>query len=828
MKALQEYDRKRDFKKTSEPVGKVAKKKKKVLSFVVQEHHASHLHYDFRLELDGVLKSWAVPKGPSPDPKEKRLAMQVEDHPLAYGKFAGMIPEGEYGGGEVLLWDHGSWEPNGEPHAGLKKGHLDFILKGARMKGRWTLIRTGKSASKPMWLLFKRSDEFAGKDKLFHALKDYGSKKEAPEDTKKKLKPITRLTKMEKNSKIKKNAVKKKLDFVDPQLSHLVDAPPTGDEWVHEIKFDGYRIQALIENGNVRLLTRSGLDWTDRYTNIADSLKKIDANDAILDGEVVALDTEGRSDFQELQVAMKSKKSHKLKYYIFDLMECDGEDYRGRPLTERKEKLKSILPSQSTELKYSEHLETDGSKMLAASCEQGLEGIISKQKDSAYTSGRTQLWVKSKCTKRQEFVIGGYSEPQGARNRFGALLLGVYENGKFRYVGRCGTGFNAKSIEMVWQKIKKIKMKTSAFELNAPRDQDNHYVKPTLVAEIAFANWTREGVLRVPVFHGLREDKMPKKIIREVESAVKKLVKKAETKVAKKDRVGEMPTLTHPDKIIYAKEKITKQAIAAYYEVVALWMLPQMKDRPLSLMRCPEGTSKTCFYQKHLTPVQRGRGAVQAVHEVIIEENSGKKSYATVDSAEGLVTLVQSGGFEFHAWGCRAPDVAHPDQIVMDFDPSREVGFAEVKRAAFELKEILDHLKLKSFVKVTGGKGLHVHIPVATIYTWDQIKDFSKVLAQKMVEDAPNRYTSVLSKAKRKNKIFVDYLRNGRGATAVVPYSLRAREMSAVALPITWDELKKIKDPAGFTLQKTLAVLKKRKSDPWKGLEKLKQKISLF
>jgi bifunctional non-homologous end joining protein LigD len=544
-------------------------------------------------------------------------------------------------------------------------------------------------------------------------------------------------------------------------------------------------------------------------------------SDAILDGEVVALDTRGRSDFQELQIAMKNKKSLRLKYYIFDLMECDGEDYRGRPLVERKEKLKSVLPAKSNDLKYSEHLNTNGSKMLAASCEQGLEGIISKQKDSAYTSGRSQLWVKSKCTKRQEFVIGGYSEPQGARNRFGALLLGVYEDGKFRYVGRCGTGFNAENLEMIWRKLKKLETKTSAFEINSPRDHDNHYIKPNLVAEIAFANWTREGVLRVPVFLGLREDKMPKKIIREIESKNKT--------VGKKDKnISEMPTLTHPDKIIYANEKITKQAIADYYEIVAPWILPQIQSRPLSLMRCPEGTGKTCFYQKHFTSVQRGRGEVQAVHEVIIKENSGKKSYATVDSAVGLVTLVQSGGFEFHAWGCRAPDIEHPDQIVMDFDPSPEVGFSEVKRAAFELKKILDHLKLKSFVKVTGGKGLHVHIPVATIYTWDQIKEFSFVLAQQMMDDAPDRYTSVLSKAKRKNKIFVDYLRNGRGATAVVPYSLRAHEKSSVALPITWVELRKIRDPSSFTLKKTLARLKTRTTDPWKGIEKIQQKISLF
>lgn len=800
MKPLQEYTAKRNFKKTSEPAGKKVKRATKKLSFVVQEHHASHLHYDFRLEMDGVLKSWAVPKGPSPDPQVKRLAVQVEDHPLGYGKFQGEIPAGEYGGGEVFIWDSGTWKPTAEMHAALKKGHLDFTLKGKRMKGLWTLIRTGKSSVKPSWLLFKRSDEYAGKEKNFHPIANYGSIQE-----KKLLK-----------KKTKKPAKKSvKLQFIEPELSLLVGAPPKGNDWVHEMKFDGYRIQAHVQNGSVKLFTRSGQDWTHKYKTIVDSLTKIKVQDAILDGEVVALDQKGRSDFQALQIAMKARHEKSLVYYVFDLMECDGEDLRSKSLLERKEKLLDVLPN-SLRIRYSEHLETNGDQMFKASCEQDLEGIISKRKDSPYTSGRTKSWVKSKCSKRQEFVIGGYSDPQGSRDYFGSLLLGVYDGNELKYVGRCGTGFNGETIRMLHKKLQKNKSKASPFQLKSPKKRDIHWVKPKLVAEVSFANWTREEILRVPVFHGLRIDKSPTEVKREIEKPIQEVGKLEQT------------TLTHPEKVIYAREKITKLDVANYYRAVAPHILPHILDRPLSMLRCPEGTAKTCFFQKHFTSKQRGDELHPVIHEIMIDEHGGKRGYATIDSSAGLVAMVQSGGFEFHAWGCRKPDIEHPDQIVMDFDPDGKVNFTQVKSAAFELKSMLEELNLKCFVKVTGGKGLHVHIPIDTVYGWDDVKEFSKVLAQHMEENKPELYTSVMSRSKRVGKIFVDYLRNGRSATAVVPYSLRARAISAVALPISWDELKKIKDPASFTLPKTLALLKTRKVDPWKEMLDLHQKITIL
>ena len=728
--------------------------------------------------MDGALKSWAIPKGPSPDPKVKRLAIQVEDHPLAYGKFQGEIPEDEYGGGEVLIWDEGLWEPSGDFHKALRKGHLDFTLKGQRMMGRWTLIHTGKQTQKPSWLLFKRSDEFAGKESLFQPIQDYGSKKD-------------------------RDQTRKKLDFIEPELCLLVDQPPEGSDWVHEIKFDGYRIQAHLQNGKVTLYTRSGQDWTTKYSAIANSLEKLHVTDTILDGEIVALDQYGKSNFQALQLAMKSKKQSHLKYYVFDLLEMNGSDLREKPLIERKKELKHILAKGSNLIRYSEHLETSGKKFFQVSCNKNLEGTVSKDKNSHYRSGRGKSWVKSKCTRRQEFVIGGFSDPGGARERFGSLLLGVYENGKLRYVGRCGTGFNRSNIELIWKKLKKLSARDSFFDLKSPKENDVHWVKPQLVAEVAFSNWTKDDILRVPVFHGLREDKMPKSVKKEVE---KRLEKKSEV------------ILTHPEKIIYAQEKLTKQDIADYYKTIESFILPHLRDRPLSLLRCPEGTDKTCFFQKHFSSSQRGGVTHPTVHE----------DYSTVDSIEGVLSLVQMGGFEFHAWGCRKPDIEHPDQIIMDFDPDPRVSFSRVKNAAFELKKTLNQLGLQSFVKATGGKGLHVHIPVDPVYSWKEIKGFSKVLAQHMEENSPKLYTSVLSKSARTGKIFIDYLRNGRSSTAVVPYSLRARSKSSVALPISWDELKTIRDPATFTLKKTLLLLKKRKKDPWKGILNLKQKISVL
>lgn len=784
---LKDYHRKRDFKITKEPSGKkkATKKKSSKLTFVVQEHHASHLHYDFRLEWEGVLKSWAVPKGPSQDPADKRLAVQTEDHPLEYGKFHGTIPKGEYGAGEVFIWDNGTWEPEGDPEYGFKKGHLQFTLKGKKLKGKWHLVKTkwGKANN---WLLMKAHEEKVSKT--------------AKKVTKKKV------------SKKKVQLIGKDPwpDFISPQLPRLVTSVPADTQWVHEMKFDGYRMQGHLRNDIAILFTRNGLNWSNSFPHILESLGKINATNAIFDGEIVALDEQGHSHFQKLQNSLKSKEDRGLRYYIFDILYLNGEDLRNLPLLERKEILKAVLKGAPDNIIYSEHLYEQGEDFYKVSCEHQLEGIVSKIADSPYRSGRNDLWAKTKCTSRQEFVIGGYTDAQGSRAGFGALLLGIYEKGELKYAGRVGTGFNQKTLRELKKMLHGITQVKSPFEINSPKGKDTHWVKPIKVAEVSFSQWTSEGILRTPVFIGLREDKPAKDIQME---KPKKISKKKSS----------LRDISSPEKILFKKEKITKKDVADYYEVMAPYMLPYMQDRPLSLVRCPEGSEGTCFYQKHIN------GKIpDSLQSFPIMEEKGKGVYVSVDSSEGLRELVQINAFELHVWNCHRQSIMRPDQIVMDFDPGPGVPWKEVISAAFELKELLENLNLKSFVKLTGGKGIHVHIPVVPLYDWDQIKSFAQTLALQLVSINPKKYTSNMSKNLRKGKIFVDYLRNGYGATAVVPYSLRAKPLSTVALPLDWKELKRVKSPQDYTLKTALKKVKSRKVDPWKGMMRLQQKIEIL
>lgn len=768
--SLSEYKRKRDFRKTPEPAGKTRKRKTKELSFVVQEHHATRLHWDFRLELDGALKSWAVPKGPSMDPKDRRLAVQVEDHPLEYGSFEGEIPSGEYGAGQVVLWDRGTWTPLSDPRKSLRKGKLEFLLNGDRLKGKWVLVRTkNKESGKLQWLLIKRSDEYSEIDIL------------------------------------EKERIDATPEFTSPQLALLVKKPPQGPQWLHEVKFDGYRLQAHLQNGKVRLFTRTGQDWTEKFAPLVADLRKIRTAAAVLDGELVALGADGRSDFQLLQNLIKSHKTGELFFYAFDLLHLNGEDLRSLPLIERKQRLERLLkPLKNSSLQYSPHVvgEID---LLESICNRRLEGVVSKRLDSLYSSGRVDTWRKTKCERRQEFVIGGYTAGRGGREPFGALLLGIYENNRLRYVGKAGTGFTEQSQRELLRALKRLKRTRSPFEKNAPRIKGAHWVSPKLVAEISFANWTQGGRLRIPVFHGLREDRPAASVRRE----------------EPEDRSAGSVPLTNPEKIYFQKEAVTKKQVAEYILAAAPWILPHLRNRPLSLVRCPNGTGRKCFFQKHPPEMDKNPALIPVLY-------GGDPPYVIVDSAEGLVALVQLGALELHAWNSRAPVLDRPDQIVMDFDPGPGVAFGQVKAACLELKQMLERLDLKSFVKVTGGKGLHVHIPIAPRYEWDEVKSFAHTLARAMVQNRPKLYTTRMTKSKRNGKIFIDYLRNGEGATAIAPYSLRAREVSAVALPISWRQLKVLKDPSQFTLRKALAHLKKRKQDPWSGYDRLAQKIALI
>lgn len=792
MSDLQEYNKKRDFSKTQEPSGKKKLRKKKGdLIFVVQEHHARRLHYDFRLELEGVLKSWAVPKGPSLDPADKRLAVQTEDHPLSYASFHGTIPRGEYGGGEVFIWDQGTWRTEEkDPIAALEKGRLEFRLKGEKLNGKWILVKTHYKGAKNNWLLIKRHDE---------------AEASAPKAKKK----VSR----RKTSSMGSDPWP---GFIEPQLPRLVSTPPEQEEgWIHEMKYDGYRMQTHIKNGIAELYTRRGLNWSNSFPFLLSALGKFPVENAILDGEVVALDENGKTDFQKLQGSLKAKNDRHLRYYVFDILYLDGRDLRDLPLLERKEMLQGLMSRIPDNIIFSEHFMEDSSDFFRTACDLNLEGMISKQVDSSYSSGRNDLWVKTKCSARQEFVIGGWTEPKGGRAGIGALLLGVYEGNDLKFVGKVGTGFSHTSLRDIKKTLSKLETAESPFDKKSPKGRDIHWVDPEKVCEISFSEWTKDGHLRTPVFQGMRGDKPAEEIHKE--KPKEKVTKKE--KSAKKGAVS----ISSPDKILFKKEKITKKQVADFYQAISKHMLPYLEDRPLSLVRCPHGSEGKCFFQKHISG-----NIPESFHTFPVKEDKGEGIYLSIDSTDGLLELVQLNAFEIHAWNCDKDDYMRPNQIVMDFDPGPGIKWEVVIEAAFELKEMLEDLGLESFVKLTGGKGLHVHIPVAPLYDWDQIKSFSQSLAWELVSRKPDLYTANMSKKLRHNKIFVDYLRNGYGATAIVPYSLRAKPTSAIALPVEWKELRRIKGPQVFTIDKALKKIKARKTDPWKGMLKLKQRIEIL
>jgi bifunctional non-homologous end joining protein LigD len=647
--------------------------------------------------------------------------------------------------------------------------------------------------------------------------------------------------------KLKKSSQRTALKFIEPMLAQLVDGPPEGGTWLHETKFDGYRIQAHINVGDVRIYTRSGQDWTDRFPTLAAGFEKLNVKDAILDGEAVVLDEKGRSDFQKLQNALKAQDQRSMFFYGFDILHFDGKSLQDTPLIERKKILEKIMTKAPKVLRYSDHIEGQGHELFKQSCKLALEGIVSKRADSTYTSGRRGGWLKSKCGHRQEFVIAGFTDAGGARSDFGALLLGVYEGKDLRYVGRVGTGFTEASLKTLGKVLRDLETEKTAFTVKTPKGRDLHWVKPKKMAEVSFSNWTNEKILRTPVFHGLREDKNPLEIIvekevhvpaaknktnrtgkvlasskRKTEQKSKPLIK-AKTNSGKKSEsvlLGKNQTLSNPQRVVYPDDGMTKLDIAKYYMGVSKSMLAQLEGRPLSLVRFPEGAAKGKFFQKHI------HGSVpEHVEEIDIQEKNELQKYMIVNSTEGLLDLVQMGAFELHNWNCHQEDIEHPDQFIIDLDPGPGVTWNQIKESALEVKEILEHFKLKSFLKTSGGKGLHVHVPIAKLYSWDQIRNFTKALAQLMEDQYPNKYVSTMSKKIRKNKIFVDYLRNGRGSTAVTPYSLRAADQSAAAMPLSWSELKTLKAANQFTIDKALVYLKKRKVDPWKGYNALQQKL---
>jgi len=825
-KALERYAQKRDFDRTPEPGASPGKGHGH--EFVVQKHAARRLHYDLRLELDGVLKSWAVTRGPSLTLGEKRLAVHTEDHPVDYLDFEGNIPKGEYGGGSMIVWDRGIWIPEGDPQFGLKKGHLAFSLDGKRLKGRWHLVRIKprKGEKTEPWLLMKSEDEFARRpgdpeiteqettsylsgrtnEQLAAAgdvRADHAARREVAEARKRALPDIAKVA-----------GARKKLlpQFLEPSLASLCEKPPSGPKWIHEIKHNGYRMQARIDGGSVRLLTRKGLDWTDRFASIAAAIKKIGLASALLDGEVVVEDASGITSFNNLQADLSTGRQDRFRYFIFDILYCEGFDLTKAALIDRKNLLQRILADLPGNLPigFSEHIETDGPTMLEHACRFGLEGIISKRKDLPYRTGRGDHWLKSKCVDRQEFVILGYAPSTADSRAVGALALGYYADRALHYAGRVGTGWSGEQARTLREALDRIGAKKPqlANPLPAGAEKGVVWVKPQLVAEIEFREWTADRMLRAASFKGLREDRSAEEVVLETPPKVAKgLTRRAAATVR----------LTHPERILWPEEGITKQGLADFYTEIADWILPHIVERPLSLLRCPSGTAAKCFFAKH--PWQ---GLDDSVTRVDVGE---KEPMLVIEDLAGLINMVQASIVEIHPWGSRIAHLEEPDRLIFDLDPGEGVSWSAVIAAAKEVRDRLVDLGLTSFLKTSGGKGLHVVVPIEPRASWEEAKAFTASIASQMAADHPDKYIATLSKRARSGRIFIDYLRNGRGATAVAAYSTRGRPQASVSTPIEWDEISEGLKADHFTLGNLGHRLKFLKRDPWEGYFKIRQRL---
>ncbi|MCK6188051.1 DNA ligase D [Pseudomonas sp. EYE_354] len=814
-KPLSEYNRKRDFEITAEPSGSAPARKHKAsaLSFVIQKHAARNLHYDFRLELDGVLKSWAVPKGPSLDPSQKRLAVHVEDHPLSYGSFEGSIPPGQYGAGDVIVWDRGVWQPHDDPHQAYAAGKLKFSLVGEKLAGDWALVRTRLhgSGDKEQWLLIKEKDEQA------RPADDYDIVQAQPDSV---LSDATigapkGRKKAAKVAKAKPAATALPEQF-SPQLATLVDRPPEGD-WQYEIKFDGYRMLARIRDGEVRLFTRNGHDWTERLPRQAKALQALKLKDSWLDGEVVSLNGEGLPDFQALQSAFDIGRSLDIVYYVFDAPFLKGQDMRQRPVEERRAALKAALSaSKSKLLRFSEAFAAHHRDIFESACDLALEGVIGKRLGSPYVSSRSTDWIKLKCRLRQEFVIVGYTRPQGSRTGFGALLLAVNDDNGLVYAGRVGTGFDHASLASIYKQLRTLERETSPLQktLTSTQARGVHWVEPTLVGEVQFAEWTREGVVRQAAFVSMRTDKPAAQIVHEQPRKAKSL----NTPATKKATGG--VTITHPERIIDKQSGTQKQALAQFYQAISDWILPFLRQRPVSLLRAPEGVEGEQFFQKHTE-----RLSIPHITQLDPALDPGHARLMEIGSAQALLGAVQMGTIELHTWGATYDKIDTPDLFVLDLDPDPALPWKSMLEAAQLTLSVLDDLGLEAFVKTSGGKGLHLVVPLARRDDWDTVKAFAKAIAQFMTQQLPERFTATSGPKNRVGKIFIDYLRNARGASTVAAYSVRARPGLPVSVPISREELKGLRGAQQWTVANLQQRLQRLKDDPWAGYAH-RQKIS--
>ncbi len=877
---LEEYSRKRNFSRTYEPEGltpgtdsvkdagekpdgqdktaALIRKTEEALRFVVQHHLASRDHFDFRLEWDGALLSWAVPKGPSYNTRDKRLAVQVEDHPLEYRNFEGTIPKGEYGGGVVMLWDEGWWEPQVDVDEGLAEGSLKFVLKGRRLKGKWALVRikAKEGETKNNWLLIKEKDEYAEASDGISGFTD-------------SIRTGRTMAEIEAGEDERSDVVSNPFDKAEVQLAKLTSRIPEGDDWLYELKYDGYRIVAYLEGSTVRLITRNGHDYTSKFSDIAYSLIDwADGRSMVLDGEMVITDEQGKTDFQALQNYLKNHKGKSLTYIIFDLLALDGEDLRGRRLTERKEMLEALLKDPPKNLYYSRHVRGNGKASYQAACEKNMEGIVGKRADSVYGGTRNGDWIKLKCDTRQEFVIGGYTLSAKKTSGVSSLLLGVYEGDELVYAGRAGTGFTERSMKELEERFKSIKRESSPFKsVPAARKTERvTWLEPVLVAEIKFAEWTDENQLRQASFKGLRADKEPREVRREkltggtaedFEPSMEDISNmddrsnqhgdnslSADVTANRGMQPGEAATekitdgnngirvvkegknlfiggvkISNPDRMIFDESDIKKADVVKYYAMVSERMLPYVSNRILSVVRCHKGISETCFFKKH--PGADNKGIVTIP---VINSSGETKEYFCIKNVSGLISEAQMGTLEFHTWGSRADDIEKPDVMVFDLDPDVGMDLDRVRQGVRDLKGMLDQLDLVSYLKTSGGKGYHVVVPFVPSADWDAFNGFARRIAEIMEQKWPGRYTSNVRKDKRRDRIFIDWIRNGRGATSIAPYSLRARKGALVSMPISWEELDTV-SPDGINMEKALSCISG--IDPWKDFYQTGQRLRM-
>lgn len=842
--ALGEYQRMRDFAATPEPSGKARCRSRKVqsLQYCIQKHDATRLHYDFRLELDGMLKSWAIPKGPSLDPSVRRLAVHVEDHPLEYATFEGSIPAGHYGAGDVIVWDRGVWIPQGDPQEGYRKGKLKFSLEGEKLAGSWNLVRTHMDGKKEQWFLIKSRDEAAREegeydvvtaepnsvlsDRTLVPRKRGAAKARVAEAPAKPVKaPAKKRTPRRQSGAVKlEGAVPAELpETFKPQLATLVDAVPSGD-WRYEIKFDGYRMLARIDAGKVALFTRNGHDWTAKMPQQAAALAGLGLESGWLDGEVVVPNEEGAPDFQALQNAFEAGRSGSILYYLFDVPYLNGMDLRDVPLEQRRAALREVLEGSDSELlRFSEDFTEQPDSILESACQMKLEGLIGKRAGSSYTSRRSSSWVKIKCSNRQEFIIVGYTEPKGTRTGFGALLLGLHDDsGKLLYAGKVGTGFNQTTLKSLHKRLKKLETDKSPLAKAAPAAdvRGAQWLKPELMCEVAYAEMTRQGVVRHSVFHGLRSDKPADAITHE---RAKPASRSSKAEQRQTDPIGSgRIKISSPERIIDPSSGITKIELARFYAQIAPWALPQLRARPLALVRAPEGIAGELFFQKHADKL-----AIPHITQLDPALDPKHGALLVIDSAEALVGAAQMGTIELHCWNAAAPELEHPDRFVLDLDPDPALPWKSMLEATQLTQTLLDEIGLTSFLKTSGGKGIHIVVPLDPVHGWSEVKAFSQAIAKYLAKLLPSHFSAVSGPKNRVGRIFIDYLRNSRGASTVAPYSVRAREGLPVSVPIHREELADLKGANLWTVRNLLGRLQELgDDDPWADMTRTRQTIT--